>query len=99
MGSHIFVCVGKRPVFNISWLRRDHPVLNIGDMSMEASNSLGLLLDQLRFPTVKSLGNSVIIVLIKRYASFLSWPHDLNICSPLSLSPPLTHTHHEHCAN
>lgn len=56
---------GKRPVFNISWLRRDHPVLNIGDMSMEASNSLGLLLDQLRFPTVKSLGNSVIIVLIK----------------------------------
>ncbi|WJX49040.1 hypothetical protein P8452_35527 [Trifolium repens] len=56
---------GKPPVFNISWLRRDHPALNIGDLSMEASNSLGLLLDQLRFPTVKSLSNSVIIVLIK----------------------------------
>ncbi|XP_050893645.1 uncharacterized protein LOC127100478 isoform X2 [Lathyrus oleraceus] len=56
---------GKQPVFNISWLRRDHPVLNIGDLSMEASHNLGLLLDQLRFPTVKSLSNSVIIVLIK----------------------------------
>ncbi|XP_045833807.1 symplekin isoform X2 [Trifolium pratense] len=56
---------GKPPVFNVSWLRRDHPALNIGDLSMEASNSLGLLLDQLRFPTVKSLSNSVIIVLIK----------------------------------
>lgn len=55
-----------RPVeFNISWLGRSHPVLNIGDLSIEASHRLGLLLDQLRFPTVKSLSNSVIIVLIK----------------------------------
>ncbi|KAL3038120.1 hypothetical protein AAZX31_01G111400 [Glycine max] len=55
-----------RPVeFNISWLGRGHPVLNIGDLSIEASHRLGLLLDLLRFPTVKSLGNSVIIVLIK----------------------------------
>ncbi|RDX67389.1 Symplekin, partial [Mucuna pruriens] len=55
-----------RPVeFNISWLRRGHPVLNVGDLSIEASHRLGLLLDQLRFPTVKSLNNSVIIVLIK----------------------------------
>lgn len=56
---------GRPPEFNISWLRRGHPVLNIGDLSIEASHSLGLLLDQLRFPTVKSLSNSVIIVLIK----------------------------------
>ncbi|KAL3038113.1 hypothetical protein AAZX31_01G111400 [Glycine max] len=33
--------------------------------SHQASHRLGLLLDLLRFPTVKSLGNSVIIVLIK----------------------------------
>ncbi|GAV75491.1 DUF3453 domain-containing protein/Symplekin_C domain-containing protein [Cephalotus follicularis] len=50
--------------FNISWLRGGHPVLNVGDLSIEASQRLGLLLDQLRFPRVKSLSNSVIIVLI-----------------------------------
>lgn len=50
--------------FNISSLRGGHPVLNIGDLSVEASQRLGLLVDQLRFPTVKSLGSSVIIVLI-----------------------------------
>ncbi|BFG36416.1 hypothetical protein CerSpe_226900 [Prunus speciosa] len=50
--------------FNISWLRGGHPLLNVGDLSIEASKSLGLLLDQLRFPTVKSLGNLVIVVLI-----------------------------------
>nr|KYP44821.1 Symplekin [Cajanus cajan] len=55
-----------RPVeFNISWVKRGHPVLNYVDLSIEASHRLGLLLDQLRFPTVKSLSNSVIIVLIK----------------------------------
>ncbi|CAL0329563.1 unnamed protein product [Lupinus luteus] len=55
-----------RPVkFNISWLRRGHPVLNIRDLSIEASHSLGLLLDQLRIPNVKSLNHSVVIVLIK----------------------------------
>ena len=37
---------------------------------------LGLLLDLLRFPTVKSLGNSVIIVLIKRYLIFYFTPYD-----------------------
>ncbi|KAL7169640.1 hypothetical protein ACSBR2_034642 [Camellia fascicularis] len=55
---------GKFPEFNISWLRGGHPVLNVGDLSIEASQGLGLLLDQLRFPTVKSLSNSMIIVLI-----------------------------------
>ncbi|XP_059667995.1 uncharacterized protein LOC132313299 isoform X2 [Cornus florida] len=50
--------------FNISWLRGGHPVLNVGDLSIEASQNLGLLLDQLRFPVVKSLSSSMIIVLI-----------------------------------
>ncbi|XP_061369219.1 uncharacterized protein LOC133312088 isoform X2 [Gastrolobium bilobum] len=61
--SYFFI--GRPMEFNISWLRRGHPVLKVGDLSIEASRSLGLLLDQLRFPTVKSLSNSVIIVLIK----------------------------------
>ncbi|XP_026425320.1 uncharacterized protein LOC113321634 [Papaver somniferum] len=55
---------GKLEGFSISWLRGGHPVLNVADLSMEASQSLGLLLDQLRFPTVKSLSNLTIIVLI-----------------------------------
>ncbi|XP_050380986.1 uncharacterized protein LOC126798167 [Argentina anserina] len=55
---------GHSVEFNISWLRGGHPLLNVGDLSIEASQSLGLLLDQLRFPTVKSLGNLVIVVLI-----------------------------------
>uniref|UniRef100_A0A5B7B7R4 Symplekin n=1 Tax=Davidia involucrata TaxID=16924 RepID=A0A5B7B7R4_DAVIN len=55
---------GKSMEFNISWLRGGHPVLNVGDLSIEASQSLGLMLDQLRFPTVKSLSNSMIVVLI-----------------------------------
>lgn len=50
--------------FNMAWLRRGHPVLDIGDLSTEASKSLDLLLDQLRYPTVKSLNNSAMIVLI-----------------------------------
>lgn len=52
--------------FNVSWLRSGHPVLNVGDLSIEASKRLGLLLDQLRLPTVKSLNNLVIVVLINR---------------------------------
>lgn len=54
----------------MSWLRGGHPVLNVGDLSMEASQSLGLLLDQLRFPTVKSVSNLMIIVLINRCVAF-----------------------------
>lgn len=50
--------------FNISWLRGGHPILKIRDLSTEASQSLGLLLDQLRFPKVKSLNNAKTIVLI-----------------------------------
>ncbi|KAK8576784.1 hypothetical protein V6N13_015215 [Hibiscus sabdariffa] len=50
--------------FNISWLHGRHPFLNVGDLSIEASQRLVLLLDQLRFPTVKSLTTSVIVVLI-----------------------------------
>ncbi|KAK9290954.1 hypothetical protein L1049_009134 [Liquidambar formosana] len=60
---------GNCSEFNISWLRGGHPVLNVGDLSIEASQSLGLLLDQLRFPTVKSLSNSMIIVLINILAA------------------------------
>ncbi|KAM7467970.1 hypothetical protein LguiB_015532 [Lonicera macranthoides] len=55
---------GKFGEFNMSWLRGGHPVLNVGDLSIKASQSLGLLLDQLRFPTVKSVSNLMIIVLI-----------------------------------
>lgn len=58
--------VGESVQFNISWLRAGHPVLDVGDLSIEATHSLGLLLDQLRFPTVRSLSNSAIIVLINR---------------------------------
>ncbi|KAI8557021.1 hypothetical protein RHMOL_Rhmol05G0301600 [Rhododendron molle] len=50
--------------FNISWIRGGHPMLNVGDLSIEASQSLGLLLDELRLPMVNSLTNSMIIVLI-----------------------------------
>ncbi|XP_017247207.1 uncharacterized protein LOC108218671 isoform X2 [Daucus carota subsp. sativus] len=50
--------------FNMAWLRGGHPVLNVGDSSMEASKSLGLLLDQLRYSKGKSLNNSAMIVLI-----------------------------------
>ncbi|XP_073134260.1 uncharacterized protein [Henckelia pumila] len=51
--------------FNVSWLRGGHPVLNVGDLSLEASKSVGKLLDQLRLPAVKSVSNLMIIVLIK----------------------------------
>ncbi|KAJ1699001.1 hypothetical protein LUZ63_007513 [Rhynchospora breviuscula] len=50
--------------FNISWLRGGHPLLNVGDLTIEASQNLGLLLDQLKFPQVKSLSSSMIIVFI-----------------------------------
>ncbi|KAL9428787.1 hypothetical protein AB3S75_030720 [Citrus x aurantiifolia] len=50
--------------FNISWFRGCHPLLNVGDLSIEASEKLGLLLDQLRSPTVKSLSSLVVVVLI-----------------------------------
>ncbi|PIA32259.1 hypothetical protein AQUCO_04500095v1 [Aquilegia coerulea] len=56
---------GQTLGFDISWLRGGHPLLNAGDLSVEASQSLGLLVDQLRFPKVKSLSNSMIVVLIK----------------------------------
>ncbi|XP_055812650.1 uncharacterized protein LOC129882403 [Solanum dulcamara] len=55
---------GKFEQFNVSWLRGGHPVLDVGDLSVKASQSLGLLLDQLRFPAVKSITNLMIIVLV-----------------------------------
>lgn len=42
-------------------------MLNVGDLSIEASQSLGSMLDELRLPMVNSLSNSMIIVLINRY--------------------------------
>ncbi|KAI7991525.1 hypothetical protein LOK49_LG12G00852 [Camellia lanceoleosa] len=71
---------GKFLEFNISWLRGGHPVLNVGDLSIEASQGLGLLLDQLRFPIVKSLSNSMIIVLINRRFSSTFFFLSLGIC-------------------
>lgn len=58
---------GNLAGFNVSWLRNGHPVLNVGDLSIEASKILGSMLDQLRFPRVKSLSNLSITVLISRY--------------------------------
>ncbi|KAH0895429.1 hypothetical protein HID58_044997 [Brassica napus] len=55
--------------FNISILRGGHPVLNIGDLSIEASQKLGSLLDQLRHPAAKSLNSSTIIFLINSLSS------------------------------
>lgn len=51
--------------FNVSWLRGGHPILNVRDLSAEATRNLGLLLDQLRFPSFKTHSYLVIIVLIK----------------------------------
>ncbi|GER55800.1 symplekin [Striga asiatica] len=56
---------GKFDEFNVSWLRGGHPMLNVRDLSAEASKSLGLLLDQLRFPSLKSHSYLMIVVLIK----------------------------------
>ncbi|CAN6991438.1 unnamed protein product [Brassica oleracea var. botrytis] len=55
--------------FNISILRGGHPVLNIGDLSIEASQKLASLLDQLRHPVAKSLNSSTIIFLINSLSS------------------------------
>lgn len=67
ISAHLFV--EKFDEFNMAWLRGGHPVLNVVDSSTEASKSLSLLLDQLRYPTVKSLNNSAKIVLINRCLS------------------------------
>ncbi|XAR50837.1 hypothetical protein NMG60_11005286 [Bertholletia excelsa] len=63
------VSEGKSVEFNISWLRGGHPVLNVGDLSLEASQSLGRLLDQLRCTAAKPLSNSMMIVLINSLSS------------------------------
>ncbi|XP_076914378.1 uncharacterized protein LOC143573367 isoform X1 [Bidens hawaiensis] len=54
--------------FNIAWLRGGHHILNVAELSAEASKNLGVLLDQLRYPAVKSLSNMVVIVLIKSFS-------------------------------
>ncbi|OEL15350.1 hypothetical protein BAE44_0023629 [Dichanthelium oligosanthes] len=50
--------------FNVAWLRGGHPLLNLGDLAMEASQNLGSLLEQLKSPKVKSLSTSMIIVFV-----------------------------------
>ncbi|RCV14667.1 hypothetical protein SETIT_2G443400v2 [Setaria italica] len=50
--------------FNVAWLRGGHSLLNVGDLAMEASQNLGLLLEQLKSPKVKSLSTSMIIVFV-----------------------------------
>ncbi|KAL0875065.1 hypothetical protein Bca101_024770 [Brassica carinata] len=68
--SHQVACPdGIQADFNISILRGGHPVLNIGDLSIEASQKLALLLDQLRHPAAKSLNSSTIIFLINSLSS------------------------------
>lgn len=59
--------------FNVAWLRGGHPLLNVGDLAMEASQSLGLLLEQLKSPKVKSLSTSMIIVFVTRFASYFTF--------------------------
>uniref|UniRef100_A0A0D9X398 Symplekin C-terminal domain-containing protein n=1 Tax=Leersia perrieri TaxID=77586 RepID=A0A0D9X398_9ORYZ len=56
--------VTKDMGFNVAWLRGGHPLLNVGDLAMEASQNLGLLLEQLKPPKVKSLSTSMIIVFV-----------------------------------
>ncbi|KAJ0234958.1 Uncharacterized protein HA466_0270600 [Hirschfeldia incana] len=60
---------GVQAEFNISILRGGHPVLNIGDLSIEASQKLALLLDHLRHPAAKSLNSSTVIFLINSLSS------------------------------
>lgn len=72
-GVHADLAISKSSVdmgFNVAWLRGGHPLLNAGDLAMEASQSLGLLLDQLKYPKVKSLSTSMIIVFVTRFVSY-----------------------------
>jgi hypothetical protein len=46
-------------------------LLSVGDLAMEASQNLGLLLDQLKFPQVRSLSSSMTIVFINRFLGLL----------------------------
>ncbi|XP_078445318.1 HEAT repeat-containing protein isoform X2 [Wolffia australiana] len=55
--------------FSISWVRGSNPVLNVSNLVSEATQCLGMLLDQLRVPHVKSLSNSIIIVLVNCLSS------------------------------
>lgn len=74
--------------FNVAWLRGGHPFLNVGDLAVEASQSLGLLLEQLKSPKVKSLSTSMIIVFVTRFVSILP-----SSCIPLSF-PYICRSYH-----
>lgn len=62
--SNWIMFLGLWSGFSISWVRGCNPVLDISDLATESSQSLGMLLDQLRVPHVQSLSNSIIIVLV-----------------------------------
>lgn len=83
------IFAGNFDEFNVSWLRGGHPLLNVSDLSAEASQSLGLLLDQLRSPSLKSHSYLVIIVLIKRY-TISTTQMDIYLPCLLCLSVSLT---------
>jgi hypothetical protein len=52
-------------------------LLNVRDLAMEASQSLGSLLEQLKSPKLKSLSTSMTIVFVIR---FVSHPPVLHYC-------------------
>lgn len=55
-------------------------MLNVGDLAMEASQNLGLLLEQLKSPKVKSLSTSMIMVFVTRFISCPLVFHYLFLC-------------------
>lgn len=70
MHAHLGICKTFADMeFNVAWLRGGHPLLNVGDLAMEATQSLGLLLEELKPPKVMSLSTSMIIVFVTRFAS------------------------------
>lgn len=70
INCHPFADMG----FNIAWLKGGHPLLNVGDLAMEASQSLGLLLEQLKSPKIRLLSTPMIIVFVTRLPSSICIP-------------------------
>ncbi|XP_020691290.1 uncharacterized protein LOC110105937 [Dendrobium catenatum] len=58
---------GKERDFNVSWLKKDHPVFNPAALAIEANNSLKLLLDLLR--SADSLQGSLTIAIMNCLAT------------------------------
>ncbi|XP_011626437.1 uncharacterized protein LOC18442422 isoform X1 [Amborella trichopoda] len=60
---------GRVRDFNMSWVVRGHPILDLAMLTQVANNSLGLLLDLLQSSNVQKLPTSLIIVLINCLAA------------------------------